>query len=352
MPKPILLRCRPNAQFHFGKVASDANMGLADTSDFIHSDTLFSALVSIHARLFSVAETNEFVEQFDTGVLKISSAFYCLESPERKVTYFLPKPMRYDAETFTDSAEIEISKRDKAKAVKRIRFLSLDLWKEGFSGDELYEHCKQPTLQNGTFACTQSEEKELGEVRFFSRQTLPKVFVHQPTQTDSLYSQTNIQLADNENGSKVHFYFLAEGELSESFKTCLHILADTGIGGERSTGCGFLEGVDFLKDSPFENLQGSQRVALGLLSPTEDEVSKLKFYKTLLRGGRRLGNPEIREDKDVYLQQLRMVREGAVLSETVAGQIVDIPPKNRTKTPFKRYGKGIFLPFDSQTTKV
>lgn len=70
--KAVILRCKPNAQFHFGKVALDSNMALANTSNYIHSDTLFSGLMNACAVLYP-NQVQSFIDAFQRNIFKISS---------------------------------------------------------------------------------------------------------------------------------------------------------------------------------------------------------------------------------------------------------------------------------------
>jgi CRISPR/Cas system CSM-associated protein Csm4 (group 5 of RAMP superfamily) len=74
----FILRCKPHAQFHFGKVALDEDTSLDDTSLIMHSDTFFSGLVNVHQRVFGTEATDAFVGEFrEKENITISSAFYC-----------------------------------------------------------------------------------------------------------------------------------------------------------------------------------------------------------------------------------------------------------------------------------
>ena len=91
----VILKCKPFSAFHFGQVAVDADTSLNDTSEFLHSDTLFSAIINLAARVYP-SEVNTLLALFGHNdvlpKVRLSSGFYCLQKGE-SFLYFLPKPL-------------------------------------------------------------------------------------------------------------------------------------------------------------------------------------------------------------------------------------------------------------------
>lgn len=337
--KAIILKCKPNAQFHLGKIAIDEDTSLNETSEIIHSDTLFSALVNVYDKIFG--DTNDFIALFEKGNIKISSCFYCLELEketqlDKKFIYFLPKPIHYNL--------VDVGS-DNRKAFKKVKYISLGVWEAGTKPDAF----ETLTKIDNKFVCLQNEvsKGKAANLQIYNEIDLPKVAVHKPTKKDSIYYQTNIQIADNGNTDiKPHFYFLLEDEqLDEVQKnrlnTCLHVLADTGIGGERSTGCGTFEGIE-IRDFNIKVENATNHVAISLISPQDKaELGGIMCYQTITRGGRRIGIESAR----TYLKQVRMVAEGALLGhKNVKGKLVDISPERVAKKSFLRNGLTFSLP--------
>lgn len=148
------LQCKTGAQFHFGKLGFEENMSLDDTSDFIHSDTLFSALVNEHFYLFGNSQkTTEFVNAFKENQISISSGFYSLafvsaersRSTERQILFF-PVPAHF---TFLVTDEKVLKN---IKQLKKIKFASQSILEEGILPDEWFSD-KYVIIQD-KFVCT------------------------------------------------------------------------------------------------------------------------------------------------------------------------------------------------------
>ncbi|WP_299453041.1 type III-A CRISPR-associated RAMP protein Csm4 [uncultured Microscilla sp.] len=344
----VILKCTPNAQFHFGQLAIDENTSLDDTSEYLHSDTLFSAIINIAARVYP-QQTDDLVQHFETGNLGVSSGFYCLETAPGQYVYFLPKPLSCQA------FRLGNENQDKFKKLKKVKYVSKKVWEEGITPDRWQTEC---VFLQKKFVLHPSElpedlRAEAPEIRIFDKESLPKVKVHTAVQEDNLYMQTNIQIQDNEQLNltpKVHFYFLLktdspDADYHKQLKTILRFLADAGIGGERSAGLGQLESIEF-QDFALQVTTPNAWSNLSLTIPqSENEAARLKYYELVSRGGRATG----RKLKDGTLEKLlgvRMVKEGAVLQEPIAGHTVSIAPKN-TPYPYLRYGQCFALQLHS-----
>ncbi len=359
--KPIILKCRPNSLFHFGKIAIGENTGLDDTSTYIHSDTLFSAIINLADKIFDSTIADSLVANFESGLVNISSGFYCLEN-KGKYIYFLPKPTNYNT----------LSTPKNHKAIKKVQFISKKIWEENILPDKW--NSNDCIILQDKFVLHISELEKLvipsldkspkgiakakASIRFYSINTFPKVKVHKRVSTESLYYQTNLQIADNiiksssPNASEriqVHFYCLLntttefeEGDNYQRLLTILEVLADEGIGGERNVGCGHLTAVEVL-DTPFEIMVNSvqqQYATLSLSSPnpTNNDLAKFTHYDIITRGGRRT-----REGGTLPLMRIKMIAEGAVCNDIVEGHIPSIATKGKTK-PYLRNGKAFCVP--------
>ena len=341
----VILKCRPGAQFHFGEIAQDVNTSLSDTSNIIHSDTLFSALI-FTLNLTQPEKINEIVECFRSGQIKISSGYYCLEN-DGDFSFFLPKPVHYN-----------LLKVENPKALKKVEFISKNVWEAGILANEWEDHCfiiqKKFVLSKGEL----SEElnSKLEKLKFYNKHTLPKVAVHKPSQEDSLYNQTNIQIANNKSlaYSKnaitdseqvelirplIHFYFLLDFQETvpdstrKLIKNLIQILEDTGIGGERNVGCGQIEKVEFKPFSMNIASPSTLECSLSMISPKASDLDLILWHNVKTRGGRGTA-------KDGTLKRVRLMSEGALMKPNVTGDIVSI----HENQPYLRYGKPFNLP--------
>ena len=349
--KAVVLKCPRGGQFHFGKVAPDENISLDDTSSFLHSDTLFSAIINTAAKIADKGQVDELIDGFDKGKWQISSGFYCLDwqtEHEMQTVYFLPKPAHYNLLELDD-------KLFDIKAINAIEFISKGIWEQGISPKNWEE--SNVAVLNGKFVVLTSELpqnidlKTAEKIKIYHRHSLPKVFVHKLTQEGGFYYQTNIVLGDNRNIDEslwVHYYFLIE--LDSKFKqlpflsTVIDLLQDEGIGGERSVGCGHITEVKVRSfDINLEKKSESQTVLLSLLNPSPTDLKKVTHYKVTSRGGRKLAKSE-----GTQLKRVKMITEGALVSGEIHGQLPELGESN-SGIPFLRNGKAFTLPIHSKT---
>ena len=359
----IILKCKPNAQFHFGRITlgEDAT-NLDDTSDYLHSDTLFSALINTAAMLYDEGKVNEFVKSFENGDLIISSAFYCLEIGSKWI-YFLPKPVTCNI------LELPESEHKFHKKYKKVAFISQTVWQKGIEPKDWNTECIfiQDRFLIHKDELQQYRTEEVERLRIFSKISLPKVKVHTQDPNNRLYNQTNISIADNKPLKmdkesvipKVHLYFLMKAKDESStyykrLKLILEILADTGIGGERSVGCGKLEGVE-VKENDFtieeeENKNGFAAISLVIPNKEKEEFTQVRYYDLITRGGRVTGIMLPKKDKKgndteelERLCRIKMLKEGAILESEIIGTVGEISPKTN-KNSFLRNGLCFSLP--------
>lgn len=348
----VILKCRPGSRFHFGEVAPDADTALNDSSDFCHSDTLFSALINI-VQSFDPASTNALVARFESGDVRISSVFHCLKVDlMREMIWFFPVPAHYNM-----YADAKYQKRFSA-----IHFISKKVWEEKILPDQWAQKLdeKKLVLLQHRFLVHRSELSTAAltaadQIKLITNTQLPKVTVHQLTQDNSLFQHSTVQIANNGyllNDKdqpllphlRIHFYFLLDcsddfkdGPLYQTMLTAIQLLPETGLGGDRSTGCGLFEETEIVQDFAL-NITARSHASLSLTAPDgENELKKTEYYQTILRGGRAT------RTEAQPLRMVRMMREGALLSPSVKGRLVDIAPPGST-LPFLRNGKAFTVP--------
>ena len=334
-----ILKCYPGSQFHFGKLGLDENMSLDDTSDYIHSDTLFSAIINEHNKLFdNKSKTDAFVEAFRNQDIKISSAFYALNVMDKPTIYFFPRPVTATFLVKTEDVKLQIKK------IKKIKFVSAKILKDGISPDK-WLNSQECTVIQDYFLCAKDELNDLivnqiDNIKIFSYNHETKVRVHTPVKGDTLYNQANIQIVDNRiEGLSVDFFFLFEIKNKEkyekTFKKIIHSLTYSGIGGQRSTGTGIFEEAIFL-DNDFD-LQSSINMNISLTIPENGKLSNFKYYDLITRGGRVVGKNEENSKISMRLNRIKMVKEGGIITKSEEGKCVNLEPKE-LKKPFVRNG--------------
>lgn len=209
------------------------------------------------------------------------------------------------------------------------------------------------------------EEKNLPP-RFFLKDwaptaeiTYPKVRVQSLSQEGVYYHQVNLQLQrlqTRTHAVQTHLYFLLDHALPEStehqekaswsrLQASLQLLGDEGIGGERSSGCGQLAGVEIreAKSMGFpqaDNTQTQCLLSLGIPA-NQAELNAFRHYQLKIRGGGSLG---IHGKKEQHRSQVRMIAEGAIFEGKLHGKLADVSPPDLDK-PIKRNGIIFSLPY-------
>jgi CRISPR-associated protein Csm4 len=309
-----ILKSNLGTRFRFGEAlgayTEETHNAQKTTSDYLHSDTLWSALVNAWA--FCNPETVEnFISECNNGNFKLSSAFYCVEYNAKKV-FLLPKPV-----------SMNLFSIDEPKKLKKIKFISKGVWESGLLPTDWFNADKCTFLQNESIVTLKSEIDK--PIEIYTKETNPKVRARDITdKEDSFYYETDLFLLHGENFS-VNWYFITENNLpknlQENFKTAMQTLVNLGIGGERTSGCGSLteyKETDFAIDID----HSTYRSSLSLIAPNENELTETSLYQTIKRGGRFL-------EKGKCLPMIQMLLEGAVFDTEIKGRIVTL-----NTTPF------------------
>lgn len=321
----LLLIPGDGGQFHFGE------SGLDDSSDLLHSDTLFSALANIYEYAFGGAK--QFIELVGSGKLSFSSGLYALlkNGSDKPLALFVPKPV------------VTWSATDDRKRYKNLKYFSLGVLAEfskQFNAQKLASSLDLANLATigNEFVCLHGELEGAPDdfaSRSFRRfTTSPKVKVHTtPDDLDRLYYETTVQfhsfsVAGARYEGAYCVLFDAEGlnaEERREFLAAVLIMADEGVGGQRSSGKGqFREVREVQIDLP-DPADATAYLGLSVLSPADaDEFRALERYELFVRGGGSLG---WRGESEQHRKQARFVREGAVMIRTIGGRLVDLSPE-------------------------
>ncbi|MBS3945865.1 MAG: type III-A CRISPR-associated RAMP protein Csm4 [Melioribacter sp.] len=337
----IILKCKPGTLFRLGEGS------LVDVSHIIHSDTLFSAITTIYEMVYGAGE--EFVNLVNKNKMSFSSAFPLLEDVDSgEHIYFLPKP------NIVFSHVESLSK--KIKKIKYLSFKALTMILENFD-----QSCISSSYDFSSLIIVAGEyailKNEIGIFQsnnhsLIQEHIFPKTAVHKNDRKDAFYFQTDIQLVPLKDNSgrilyKPHFFFLVNESLNEEekkrFVSCLRILADEGIGGDRGSGKGCIEEIaitDF-KYMPFK--AAKYFITLSLVNPASQfEFDNCIQYNIIRRGGGSIGTDG---QSDFHRKQVRMISEGSVIKSQITGRIVDISPTvNHYKNKIFRNGRAFLIP--------
>ena len=321
-----ILKSNPGARFRFGETLGaypeEQSNTQKTTSDYLHSDTLWSALVNMWA-LCSPQTVEQFITECKTGQFKLSSAFYCVEYKGENI-FFLPKPVSLNLFTIKDP-----------KKLKKVQLISKGVWEKGLLPEDWFEPKQCTLLQNGSTVALTSEIEE--SVSIFSIETNPKVRARNLQEREnSFFYQTDLCLSHGGN-HKVYWYFLVQNNLSaclhKDFEKAMQAMINFGIGGERSSGCGALTAYTEIQLDITPDAASKYSCSVSLTAPIEKEITEHALYQTIKRGGRFLEHGKC-------LPVIQMLREGAVFDAEVAGKIVTL----RHDPPVLRYGLNLSIP--------
>ena len=316
----IVLKSNPGTRFRFGEALGafkeETHNAQKSTSHYLHSDTLWSALVNTWA-LSAPTTVENFIDECINGKFKLSSAFYCVEYMGNNV-FFLPKPV-----------SLNLFLHDDPKKLKKIKFISKGVWESGLIPKDWFNTERCTLLQNESIVALKSEIDT--PVELFAIETSPKTHARDITEReDSFYYEIDLFLSHSEK-HKTDWYFLLENNMPENlqndFQTAMKTLVNLGIGGERTTGSGslFEFQVVELAFNPVET--SNYRASVSLIAPNENELSENSLYQIIKRGGRFLENGKC-------LPMIQMLLEGAVFDTGITGKIVAL----NQEPPILRYG--------------
>lgn len=335
---------------------------LQDVDDIIHSDTLFNGWMHAYSLLYGTAATTDIISAFQQRLFICSSAFHFIDVYHKnvmlKTVLFFPKPiLRRVISTNSDDSEPSTIK----KAIKKLRFISynklihiLNSITMDDSGELRFtEDMLTGMVLGNEYALAQEELPSellilLKEVKIREFTDAPKVVLsRQSPQSDDVYYQTDCifhqrKIGDYELRPGFYFLFQQQNENSQAkqLNAALNLLADEGIGGERSSGAGRVERIE---QASFDWIGSGERAMLmSLTLPSEtDSYNNIKSWQPINRGGY-IGNSGIRK------KRFRLMREGSIVSLPFAGDIIKNSPDK--KRPTFQYGMAFCLAFGEMKT--
>jgi CRISPR-associated protein Csm4 len=353
----MLLRCRPGVQFHLGETS------LEDSSELLHADTLFSAFANTWALAYGSAD--EWVTWVREGRVRLSSGLHCLEVPGRdEPVFFVPAPpLRWinrdgvplPPRRLKAVRHVSLGVLAKIRAALRV---SANVDALPVCALDLLDNLAFPRLGGG-YACTEEEigvsASELPPNSFLHRVSRPRLQARSTSAFDNYYHAHAVSFSPvplpGRGEIRGHFYTVLDDSLNADelrrFEGCARLLADEGVGGERSVGYGCFEEVRFL-DAPRELDTTGMGVSLSL-SPVvpadNDELQRALHYTLFLRGGGSIG---VHGDAERHRSRVRMMREGALFRVPVRGRLVDVSPsEGGPGHPVLRNGLCFALPLEA-----
>ena len=332
-------------QLHFtGPVhLAERGIGIEETADLAHSDTLFSALCWALRLGWGDNELGRLLDAFRHGEppFLLSSGF-----PFAGTVRFLPRPL------LPLPAELPDALR---KRWQSVRFISSDLFALWVRGDE-------PALRQALAAEQITADSDVGLTPaaaahlppipadggwFWRRVAVPRVTLDRTSNASALYFAGRLQFAPA--CGLALFIAWRDRQWQPTIERALAELGELGLGGLRSIGYGAFHvtvGEDLiLPDMPAE----SQAVLLSLYAPLREELEAGVLgpgarYDFLVRGGWITAPDGTRYRR----RTVRMLTEGGVIVQPattpVRGTLVDVRPAIPHLHPVYRYGLALTVP--------
>jgi CRISPR-associated protein Csm4 len=346
----IRYRLRPRGAFHFG----ERGIGLEETAELPHSDTIFAALVSAWRTNRGSAYVDKLVAHFPVwsskseasptpAPVRLSSAF-----PYADSVHFLPRPM------------IHLTGQDgDPKVGKRVEFIAWSQMESLLGSVQAPLVRREDTLQQGRLWCTVPDRAALpAGVRKAGRVWLsgaaamvPRVTIDRASSASALYHQGQVWFLDG-----CGLYVLADyadddaGKvLRKAVEEGLAILGDLGLGGRRAVGLGQFH-VESSEEIELRGQGGAAdpHLLLSLYHPRRSEVAagvlddaRGAQYEFIVRGGW-LQSPD---RAALRRRGIRMLREGSIVASKPAGDVVDVRPEKSgdLEMPHAVYRSGLAL---------
>lgn len=344
-------------------ISGDTGVGKEGTLDYLPSDTLFSALFVTWLELPSIRAEALALLQAERLPFTITSAF-----PFAADVLLLPRPLLPIApeakEGLTgrlpDKHAPRQQKTTSAKQFKKVRWVSESVFRtfiKGSSRADLSAYWQAAALLPGNIWVTKTEQEQLaqavaerdedGRLTLWRTVQMPKVAIDRIMNGSNLFHVGRAHYVGNGG-----VWFLAEGDVGwlDRIQTALELLADSGIGGQRSRGNGqFILTVSAPPDLGVTPTNPAYTVLLSRAAPRAAEMHLLQqdqaSYELVSIGGYCGDLPYLR-------RRVRMLAEGSIIGYAATssiGGLVDVKPDSDNPTiqqahPMWRYGVGYALP--------
>jgi len=323
-----ICKLEPRGAFHLG----EKEAVLEHTSDYIHSDTLFSAICNAYRLLYGNEELKGVLKPFEDREppFLISSAFPYVDKILLFPTPKMPK------------------KGFEEKKFKHVEFISQTIFDHIVSGEDI-ELKEENLMQSNHVLVTSEEKSNIETTEIWNSKEVPRVAIDRRTSSTSIYHFGEVSFADN-----CGLYFLMDLRMKEyegKVEAAIRLLGDEGIGGDRTYGKGLFK-AEFKEtgtEMEMDTKSGNHFVTLSLYYPMEGEISLSDGYYELINRG---GWIYSQEAKNLRRRTVRMFSEGSMFKfintnkSGLYGGLVDVKPEEFTEHSVYRYGYAFTVPME------
>lgn len=307
-------KLKPTTPLHLG----ERETWREGSSVFIHSDTLFSGICHCYGLLYGQDELEKFIGRIkDQHILKISSAF-----PMWDDIFYYPVPKNQIPEE---------------KDAYRIQFIEQQGFEQLLAGKKLEQLLAQK------IKVIPRAEKPYTPWRMLNvpRITLSR-FNNHPTEDGGFFHSGRVTY--HKSASFFFLYQCDNEETEQRFYATMRLLADEGIGGDRSCGNGLMAKPDFGKLNLNLPDTSNLQLTLSLYFPCDNEINSLGsgYYELLERKGY-IYSPH---GQSLRRRSVRMFTEGSVFPTAVGrmGSLVNVKPDAFKSHGIYRYGLFFSIP--------
>jgi CRISPR-associated protein Csm4 len=330
---------------HIG--SANAAMGIEETQDYIHSDTLWAAICNHWAIIGEVGGISfqTFIDSFKNGMplFRISSAFPLTKDGKE---FWLPKPLSvpYSFSQINSDRNDELEKYN--KTVKRTRFIKLESFKRWIE------------FRENNVSEFDEQRKGISSNSICQHNTLDRL-----TMVSKLF-HSGITYFDTYSKDKAGLYFIltADETAKNALEKIFEVICDvSAIGGQRNIGLGALaekpvciQALELGQEWSILNSVSNANAycLLSLYYPNENEAYKSSVaYNCVLRKG---WTGSLSVGTQVKRKTVSMFTEGSVFknehneNNKIIGQLVDITAESTKQWDglhnIYRYGYAFFVP--------
>lgn len=306
-----ICKLTPKSSLHFGIREGF----LEETEIYIHSDTLFSAFCNSYLLLYGRSELEVFLSKFISGNFPfvISSAF-----PYKEETFYFPIPENQIPRT---------------KDLKKKLFVEKKVFEELINGKNI----NSVEEKNTKFIPNENETLYVSHL-------VPRIGIGRLT---SHPSENYFHFGEiiYKKGAGLFFLFdIRDKDIENKFYVTIRLMAEEGIGGDRTVGKGFFKPPEFTEIDIDLPKNSQAYISLSLFSPTEDELKKIDFSKSFYQLVTRSGYVYSPMCRSLRKKSVRMFKEGSVFNSLIIGKVVEVTPENFNSHRVYRYGIAFSLP--------
>jgi CRISPR-associated protein Csm4 len=332
---------QPIKAFHFGQ----RGVGIEASGDYAPSDTLFSALCHVLRHIYGVAGLESFLEAYAVGSppFLVGGGFpYCMVAG--KALRFYPAPMSFK--------RADNVLRQRLQKATKARWISESLFSEYAKQGNIQSSVEYFPAMGAAVTADERDQikqaygrvlnREQGEIQLWVVDDVPRVALDRISNASNIYRAGRLTFAEN-GGLWVGFQVLDEqwrGVLS----ALLNVLADEGIGGERSSGYGqFMLALDDDRLSFPDAVETDRFVTLSHCRPASTQEATQTLSGNAAYGlDVRRGWMGSLDASGLRRKAVRMLTMGSVLQsirgQSLYGSLANVTPDVFKRHPVYRYG--------------